>query len=167
MRTPGFWCTSTPVVSNSCILYAKWHVQGLGADVHYHNKTGWTWVSVYPGSILKVISRSPLYQPMQKCFILSAANYLQTCCFWTKTCKLICWYPDLEQGLSQCSHSHVTGTMYICGGFLHAEAFRPQNSKTSTECPRPTDIRQLKSRPPCAGQWCTTYGSVPLNWCTT
>ena len=25
---------------------------------------------------------------MQKFFIFAAVNYLQTCCFWTKTCKL-------------------------------------------------------------------------------
>ncbi len=59
-------------------------------------------------SIPKVISRSALYQPMQKILILAAANYLQICYFSAKTCKLIC------QGLSLCSHSHVSGTFYMC-----------------------------------------------------
>ncbi len=35
---------------------------------------------------------------MHKFFILTAAYYLQICCFWTKTCKLICWYPGSEPG---------------------------------------------------------------------
>ena len=56
--------------------------------VHSQSKTGWTWVSV--------ISRSPVYQPVQKFLILTAANYLQTCCFWAKIGKLICWYPGWE-----------------------------------------------------------------------
>ncbi len=35
--------------------------------------------------------------------------------FWTKTCKLICWYPGWDWGIiSQCSHFHVTGGMCIC-----------------------------------------------------
>ncbi len=40
-------------------------------------------------SILKINSRTPLYQPMQKILIilLAAVNYLLNCCFWTKTCK--------------------------------------------------------------------------------
>ena len=25
--------------------------------------------------------------------------WLQACCFWTKTCKLICWYPGSEPGV--------------------------------------------------------------------
>ena len=36
---------------------------------------------------------------MQKLFILAAAYYLQTCCFWVKTCKLICWYPGWGPGV--------------------------------------------------------------------
>ena len=28
--------------------------------------------------------------------ILAAANYLQTCCFWTKKCKVICGYPIIN-----------------------------------------------------------------------
>ena len=50
-------------------------------------------------SIPKVISRSPSYQPMQKFFMLAVAYYLQICCFWTKTCKLICWYLGSKPGV--------------------------------------------------------------------
>ena len=56
------------------------------------------------------VLRSPVWNKWENFIILAAANYLPTWYFWTKTCELICWYP----GLSQCSHSHVTGTMHIC-----------------------------------------------------
>ena len=61
----------------------------------------------------KVISRSPSYQPMQKFFVLAAANYLQICCFWAKTCKLICWYPGSQPRVILCSLSQVSGTMFM------------------------------------------------------
>ncbi len=53
------------------------------SDVHNHNKTGWTWVSVYPRSTIQ----DPIYISLCKNFLLAAANYLLYCNFWTKTCK--------------------------------------------------------------------------------
>ena len=50
----------------------------------------------------KVNSISPLYQPItffSLLTVLTAANYLLNCYFWTKTCKLICWYPGSELGV--------------------------------------------------------------------
>ena len=29
----------------------------------------------------------------------SKIYYLQYCCFWAKTCKLICWYPGSQPGV--------------------------------------------------------------------
>ena len=43
---------------------------------------------------------------------LANANiyWLPTCCFWTKTCKLICWYPSWNEGVIS-----VQPLLTLCG----------------------------------------------------
>ncbi len=66
-------------------------------------------------SIPKVFLRSPSYQPMQK-FLIKYLMLLIICRSAVSRLKHTNWYVGIRvprQGLSQCSLSHVSGTVYM------------------------------------------------------
>ncbi len=79
-------------------------------DVHSHHKPGGTWVAVYPRPF-----QDPHYINLWK----NSLYFLLLIICWSviSELKLVNWYVGIlvhRQGLSQCSLSHVSGTVFMC-----------------------------------------------------